>query len=481
MSRRVVLTPTSRVRFSHARVEITPPVGIYHRMWGAARHDRATGVHRPLYADVVALGSLGDRGVEFVHVTVDGVGLAENQDTELRRFLADGVGIGLDRLVLTYSHTHAGGVFWPDRLSLPGGELIPAYLRDLGEGLARGTRQALARLTPVTITYGVGRCSVAGNRDYWDEEYGGYTCGYNPDGPADDTVVVARVTDPAGRTIATLVNYACHPTTLAWENTLLSPDYVGAMRAEVEQVTGAPCIFALGPCGDLGPRHGYVGDPAVADQNGRQLAYAALSALAGLGPPGTDLHSTGPVLSGATLGTWEYVPQTGARAAATARFAGGCSVVDLPRKPAPRRDVLEQELATWERQEREAAGRGDTAAARDCRARAERARRWLGRLATLPAGPTYPFPFSVLRLGDAVWVTTGGEPYHVLQTELRRRFPEVVILISPLAGGGVADYLLPRACYGKGLYQEEPSSLGPGCLEQLIDALEERIRTVCRE
>ena len=24
------------------------------------------------------------------------------------------------------------------------------------------------------------------------------------------------------------MNYACHPTTLAWQNTLISPDYVGA-------------------------------------------------------------------------------------------------------------------------------------------------------------------------------------------------------------------------------------------------------------
>jgi hypothetical protein len=40
-----------------ARIDITPPVGIYHRMWGAARHDRATGVHRPLTATALALSS----------------------------------------------------------------------------------------------------------------------------------------------------------------------------------------------------------------------------------------------------------------------------------------------------------------------------------------------------------------------------------------------------------------------------------------
>ena len=35
--------------------DITPPVGIYHRMWGAATHDRATGVHKPLLATLLWL------------------------------------------------------------------------------------------------------------------------------------------------------------------------------------------------------------------------------------------------------------------------------------------------------------------------------------------------------------------------------------------------------------------------------------------
>ena len=43
-------TPQSRCRLGLARVDVTPPVGIYHRMWGAASHDRATGVHRALTA-----------------------------------------------------------------------------------------------------------------------------------------------------------------------------------------------------------------------------------------------------------------------------------------------------------------------------------------------------------------------------------------------------------------------------------------------
>ena len=40
--------PQSRCLIGVSRADVTPPVGIYHRMWGAAKHDKATGVHRPL-------------------------------------------------------------------------------------------------------------------------------------------------------------------------------------------------------------------------------------------------------------------------------------------------------------------------------------------------------------------------------------------------------------------------------------------------
>ena len=129
------------------------------------------------------------------------------------------------------------------------------------------------------MTYGYGRCGLATNRDFWDEDAERFACGYNPDAPADDTLLVARVTDDAGAVLATLFNYACHPTTLAWDNRLLSPDYVGAAREVLEQAFGAPALFLHGASGELAPRDDYVGDTAVADRNGRQLGYAAAAAI----------------------------------------------------------------------------------------------------------------------------------------------------------------------------------------------------------
>src|SRR6202008_789756 len=108
------------------------------------------------------------------------------------------------------------------------------------------------------------------------------------------------------RTRPPVVNYACHPTTLAWDNTLISPDFPGALREVVEQATGAPCVFLQGASGDLGPRQGFVGDTAVADRNGRQPGFAVLAALEALPPPASRFAYTGSVVSGATLGSWAH-------------------------------------------------------------------------------------------------------------------------------------------------------------------------------
>ena len=489
MSTSVVRAATSRVRLGHARVDMTPPVGIYHRMWGAARHDRATGVHRPLYGDVVALGALDGTGVGHVRVCLDLVGLAPAQHAAVVRAVAEGAGVAEERVMVTHSHTHSAGWLVPDRMSLPGGELIAPYLSQLGSRLGEAAKQAAEAMREVTITYGQGSCRMAANRDYWDDARGAFSCGFNPDARAaadpglvaDDTLLAVRVTDVEGKLVVTLVNYACHPTTLAWENTLLSPDFPGALRETVQQATGAPCVYVQGACGDLGPRRGFTGDTAVADANGREVGYAALSALTAMGPPATDYRYAGAVVSGATLGVWEDAPFGEARGQETARFEQAAFTVELPLKPLPKAGELQTELAEWERRQREADAAGETLVARDYGARAERARRWLGRIASLPDGPeqtTYPLHVTLLQLGDAVWVTTGGEPYSALQVALRRRFSRLMVLVSPLAGGMQVAYLLRRECYGTGRYQEEPSMLAPGCLEQLTEAIAARIETL---
>ncbi len=117
-------------------------------------------------------------------------------------------------ILVVFSHTHGAGLMGLDRAGLPGGEHIPPYLDQLGKTVGTLAKNALASLVPASIVYGRGRCGLATHRDFWDGSQ--YICGHNPGVPVDDTVVVSKVCDEAGSTLATVVNYACHPTTLAW-------------------------------------------------------------------------------------------------------------------------------------------------------------------------------------------------------------------------------------------------------------------------
>jgi hypothetical protein len=379
-----------------------------------------------------------------------------------------------DQVIVTFSHTHAAGLMDTSRAELPGGELIAPYLESLAGTVGDLVNRALASLQPVNITYAVGRCSLACNRDQFDAERNLWVCGFNPDGPTDDTLLVARATGDGGQTVATLVNYACHPTTLAWDNRLVSPDYPGAMREVIEKATGAPCVFLQGPSGDLGPRDGYVGDVEVADRNGRQLGYAVLAALESLPPAGTAFEYRGPVISGATIGVWEHRPHTLDEKSTGEIWRRQSFTVDLPyRDDLPTVEATQLEWANW----REKESRGGPLA-RDARAMVERLTRQLTRLAALPPGKSFSYHVTLLRLGGAVWVSVEGEPYNLLACSLRAAFPGIPIVIMTLSSGWRPAYLPTAEVYGKGIYQESVAVLAPGSLETLIESLIANIKAL---
>ena len=471
---RSVETFQSRCRFGLAQADITPPVGIYHRMWGAASHDRSTGVHRPLTASALAFGSLEEGGPpsasEQILILLDHVLLWPAEMDLLLERASRLSGVGRDSLLVVFSHTHAAGLMGMERESLPGGELIRGYLERVAASVGDLISAARSRRQTATIRYGFGRCSLARNRDLWDERLQQYVCGYNPEGPSDDALLVARVTGERDEPLASIVNYACHPTTLAWQNTLISPDFPGAMREVVQRETGAPCLFLQGASGDLGPKEGFVGDPEVADRNGRQLGYAALSALCDLPPPNRCFRYTGPRESGATLGTWSWTRFSRGEVGRSRRWKMRRWAIDLPyRGTSLTRAQVESELERCQAEEAQARAGGDPTRAADFRALAEQQTRRLQRLEFLPSGESMACSIWLWSLGDAFWLAVEGEPYQLLQTSLRERFPGVPIMVASLANGARANYLPPAAAYGSGRYPDTIAVLAKGALETIID------------
>ncbi len=483
-----IRSPQARCRFAIAEADITPPAGIYHRMWGAATHDRAEGVHRPLRASVAIIAPLTESPGTSTAVPLPppGTAILASLDhclvgaVELDMLLAPIVaatGLPREAVTILFTHTHGAGLMTLDRQTLPGGELIPAYLRDVGQRLAELVARALAELQPAAIVFGQGRCDLAVFRDQWDAASGQFVCGYDPAVRADDTLLVARVAGSGGQTLATFVNYACHPTTLAWDNRLVSPDYIGAMREVVERETGAPCFFLQGASGELGPYEGYVGDVAVADRNGRRLGFAALAALEALPPPGTCYRYAGPVVSGATIGVWRHEPLPAAELAELAAWRYQRWEIALPyRGELPTAAKVAEELEGWRAAEAAATAAGDLSRARDCRAMVERQTRMARRLEQLPPGPDYPLEVRLWRWGGADFLAVPGEHYSLLQTALRAVAPTRALLIATIAQGWGPSYLPTSGTYGRGIYQESIAIVAPGSLERVVAEVERVLR-----
>lgn len=434
-----------------SRRDITPPLGIRTANWGAdGRHETATGVHQPLTVTALALTGAG---ASTIYVVSADLGWWRNTDDEqsVRMPVLEALGIDESQLLLHLVHTHAGPCTTRSQHLDPGGALVDGYLRDVSDAIADACLEARDATRRCHITWGTGACTLATVRDLpcGDSD----VVGFNPDMAADDTVVVGRVTDHDDQVVATIVNYACHPTTLAWQNPLLSPDYVGPARVVVEGETSAPCLFLQGASGDLAPRDQYTGDIDVVERNGRILGHAAMSTLEAMPRPGHMLRFAGVVESGASLGIWEQV-----RAPSPDSLSAQLIRVAVPLQP-----LLSVEELTE---------RWSHIGATPARERVQRA---MGLRKGYVDGQEAHHPVWLAQVGDAVIVAHPGEAYSLMQVELRRRHPDRCIVVANLTNGPGFMYLPERSAYERQPYQVWQTLVGAGALETVIDAIDAAI------
>ena len=443
-----------------ARTDITPPVGVYSRNWGAADHDTAQSIHRPLTLTALVLQSTPQE-TPLVLLDAD-LGWWKTPAT-FHRFISDlrsALAVDTPQLLIALSHTHAGPPLMDAEENLPGSELLHDWMIHLHAAAVNVVRAARNQMFAGRLDWHRGHCSLASNRDLPDPEgiHRRTICGFNPQIAADETLYVGRLVDQSGEIRATLTNYACHPTTLAWDNLAISPDYVGAMRETIEDFTKAPAIFLLGACGDLAPRYQYVGDTAVADRHGRCLGYATLATLLAMEPPGQLLAYRSTVESGAPLAVWQHHVFEGSRC-----LQAALKHAAVPLKNWPSADQLEMERAS-------------------CTDRAieERLRRKRDIRRGLGDGQTYPLPIYIWRLGDVVLVGCCAEPYSILQRELRQRFREKTILVMNLINGSIG-YLPPASLYETDVYPVWQTPFDRGSLELVVDTMTEAIHHVLKD
>lgn len=430
-----------------AQEDITPPAGIYARNWGAALQDVALGIHKPLKLTCITFQQ-NKQDKPLVLIAADlGWWKSAADERELRYGILKAFQLEPSGLMFCLSHTHAGPALFSEDAHKPGGEYIIPYLALIKEKAIAAVHTALVAASPSTLSWRYGKCGLATNRDLPEAGTERLLVGFNPEKKADDTLLMGRITNAEGKITGTIVNYACHPTTLAWDNQLISPDYIGAMRELIEENTAAPCAFLQGASGELAPAEQYSGDCALADAYGRQLGHAALAILEAMYPPNTHLAFSKVVESGAPLALWEKQDRLPSAVL-------GVEMLDiaLTLKKLPSLQELEKQ---WQ----------------ECQDHVLKERLWRKRgiRKTVGDGDVSIMPLWVWRLGEACLVGQPNEAYSDFQQAIRQQLAPGTVAVMNIVNG-YAGYLPPKELYAKNMYAVWQTPFAAGSLEQLTAA-----------
>ena len=194
---------------------------------------------------------LGEK--KIILVSLDQCGAYTNLVNELRELAAEAVGVPVESIFLTSTHSHTTPVLSSGSTN----ELVAEYCQMVRRRMVDVCKMALEDLKPARMGWGVGQApNVAFIRRYRMKDGSVRTnpgVG-NPDalhsvGDVDERVNVLRFDREGGDTLV-LVNVGNHPDTIGGNN--ISADWPGFMRRTVEKsIDNTRCIFFNGAEGDV--------------------------------------------------------------------------------------------------------------------------------------------------------------------------------------------------------------------------------------
>ncbi len=245
------------IEIGTGRIDITPDHPVRLTGYGN-RTTPFDSVEQKLWAKALVLYKKGKQ--PMVWVTVDIVGFPGFVSDELFTRVSSKIGL-TDRaqLVVSATHTHNGpetGVL----LNIFGKTLPPDQLADVKlyrDNLLNKLEQLVVKAyqakVPGKLSWAKGSASFAMNRRVIENGVW-KTFGETPAGPVDNDLPVLRAVDQKGGTIALLLNYACHGTTLVPEHNFIHGDWMGeAQQMLEEKYPGVTAMVALGCAGDANP------------------------------------------------------------------------------------------------------------------------------------------------------------------------------------------------------------------------------------
>lgn len=476
-----------------ARCDITPPVGIAHGNWSAQGHERAEGVDLPMYCTVLAAS---DGNEEII--------LAEWELLyppggewlmEARRRITALTGVPASHIRLSATHTHAGpslGKPWFEG----GAEMVAPYIASLNDRLAGAAMSAHRAMKPARVAGGYGTSAMNTNRRRLWKEGSDHFASHPfyqahrdqglepilmspyPEGFSDHQVGVIRIDDTNGAPIAVLVNFAAHPTIMAWDNRLLSPDYPGTVRRTVETIAGGTCLFLQGAAGNQDTVRDYACRSEAAQWVGKQIGIEAARVASLIETQPMQLDVSQHVESSWTMGVGRSIP--------VGEFDGTVRavsrVVSLPvwQQPPPTPDEIEN-VARLERELADLRAQGaPDVQVREANMRVRRAALDLGIVKQRSAGPTIVMEFQAIRLGNTALVGIPVEPFAEIGVAVKAQSPFATTFFSGYTNG-VHSYMPMPYAYEEGGYEVWMSPFAPEAADITIETSLELLRELSKD
>lgn len=421
-----------------ARVDITPDHPV--RLMGyASRQTESEGVAQRIWAKALAIGSSEGDG-PAVLIMVENCGVPKAMTAQVLDRLEAKAGLKRERVVLCSTHIHTGP-WLAGLLTLHTAGEIPAehlermkrYTEHLTGLIVQVAEQALAARKPAVLSWTQGSVGFAMNRRPIKEG----RCpglGVNPQGAVDHSLPLLRVTDPEGKVLAIVLNYACHGTTLGDRQNKIHGDWAGCAQEFIEaDHPGCTALVCLGCGADANPEPRNKWE--YAPQHGRTMADEVKRLLAGKFKP------------------------------ITPKLTVKCRQIQLPFDTLPTREEFQSRVAKGEAKKAKGWDKRMGAHAQAMLTLMDRG--------ALPAAIEYRV--TTWTFGDDLgMVFLPGEVVVDYALRLKKELDGSRLWITAYAND-VPCYIVSRRILKEGGYEPDTSMIGYGCPTRLAPTVEDRI------
>lgn len=215
---------------------ITPNIGAF--IAGDKNNRRFTTVHDSLYVKAMVLS---DSKNTMAIVVYDCIGMLHPTLVEIRKEVSSRVSTSefdASHIVMASTHTHSGpdvvGIWGPDQMT---SGVNPEYMEKIVQKSADAIDAAWKNRQDATAVYA-------------ETQFGeDWVFNISDSLNLDRSLTILQFLDQKGESIATLNNFACHPTIMDGTSSAVSADYVSSMYTVLDKKIGGVNFFLQGAIG----------------------------------------------------------------------------------------------------------------------------------------------------------------------------------------------------------------------------------------